>query len=315
MSLARLAPTLAVTLLASAALVAPAAGCKKKDDAGAGAATGTGTGSAAGSGGEAAAALDAGAAPPCELAGDYRLRFRSNGQDGWWLRFKVSGAGADARGEVTAPAPMLRLDPALLVTLDPAACKLEVKGSGKAGGDVALALAVDAATGAVTGQLTRTQAVSDDDRAVAVTGVRDLGAPRPPEPCFVAGLYKLDVDSDAKATWKNADPGDDRSCEEVMTLPVMVRVEPVADTIVISPVDGEPPHEDTFGTVTATRSGCDVALTVGTELLQLEGKVTFAADKVRGTATVKHQMIEDGDEGEGLWDCTAQGVTVTLVRQ
>ena len=94
------------------------------------------------------------------LAGDYRIRFRTNGADGWFLRFTITGAGADARGEITEGQGMLGVDkgPLTAVALDPSACTLTAKLHGEASDEVALALELDARTGAVKGQMTRARA-------------------------------------------------------------------------------------------------------------------------------------------------------------
>jgi hypothetical protein len=47
----------------------------------------------------------------CSLAGDYRLRFASNGAD-WWWRLKVTEAGTDLSGELVAPIPVLGIETA-----------------------------------------------------------------------------------------------------------------------------------------------------------------------------------------------------------
>src|SRR4051794_5463476 len=70
-------------------------GCSPKDASNGAPATGSATG-AAGSG--AAPTQPVAHAATCDLSGDYRVRYRSNGVDGWWLRFRVK----DGKAELTA---------------------------------------------------------------------------------------------------------------------------------------------------------------------------------------------------------------------
>jgi hypothetical protein len=285
------------------------AGCgKKADEAG----TGTGTGTAAGTGtgaGTGSTVEDAAAASACELAGDYRLQFRTNGSEGWLLRFSI----ADGKGTFTEPQVMLGVDraPLTAVTLDAAACKLNVRGSGLSSGEIGLALQVDAKTGAVTGQMTRTKAVSEEDKAVPVAGWRTTGAPTMPDPCYVPGIYKVTIDP--KATWRN--PDDDRSCKDQQPTDVLVRVEAWGDSVLIDQVDAEPPHDQVFGSETVTRSGCEVALGLVSEAIDLNAQLTFVGGQVMGLVTkATIQVVEETDESEEIWSCALETASVKLVK-
>lgn len=255
---------------------------------------------------------DAAAAAPagCDLAGDYRLRFRTNGAEGWFLRFAVT---ADGKGSFTESQTMLGVDPAPLaaVVLDAPACKLNVRGSGLAAGDLGLTLEVDPRTGAVKGQMTRTKAVSDDDLAVPVVGWRTVGPPTMPDACFVPGIYKVQIDPEA--TWRN--PDDDRSCKGQQPADVFVRVEAWGDDISIDQVDPDPPHDQAWGTETLTRSGCEVAFGMQSESIDLSAKLTFAGGKVTGRVTnAKIQVVEETEISEDIWSCTTENAGITLVK-
>lgn len=301
---------LAAVSMAAAIALGAIAGCgKKKEEAGNATGTAAATGSASGTATGSAESAPAGAA--CQLDGEYRLKFPSNGAKGWFLRFEVKGT----EGKITEPQAMLGVDPGPLaaVTPDPAACKLNVRGSGVSAGDIGLALEVDAKTGAVKGQMTRTKAVKDDDKAVAIEGWRTAGAPAMPDACFVPGIYKIQIDP--KASWKNADPDDDRSCEDAEPLDVLVRLEGWGDGISIDQVDNDPPHAQAWGDETVTRSGCEVTLKLATEAIELDANLTFVGGKVMGLVTrAKIQVVQESEESEELWDCVTESARIDLVK-
>jgi hypothetical protein len=305
---------------ATIACVLAAAGCGNKSSQSTGAsgsasATGTaasGSASAASGSGSAKAAAAVDAAPAgCDLTGDYRVRYRSNGEDGWWLRLNVSGTPPKAK--LTEDANMLGLAAGPIdVTADPAGCKLVAKATSDHAGDVQVTMTLDPKTNAVTGQLTRSKKVSDDDSPTAVAGVRDVGAPKTPA-CLHPGVFELDLDD--KAKWKNAEASDKRSCENAPldALPTFVRVEPFGDTVVIDETDSEAPHltRSSGGKVTVT-GDCAYTVSLATERMEIDFQLTFAGDQVSGKATnAKVQHIEENGEAEDLWNCTAHDVAVT----
>lgn len=281
----------ACVALIAVAVVTGACAKKKNEESG----TGTGSAPVAGAG--------------CELAGEYRLRFRTNGADGWILRFAVT---PDGKGTFTEAQVMLGVDPAPLaaVTLDAAACKLNVRGTGRNAGDIGLALEVDKATGAVKGQMTRAKG-SPDELNVAVTGWRTTGAPAMPDACFVPGIYKLQIDP--KATWRN--PDDDRSCKDQQPADIYVRIEAWGNDIAIDQVDTDPPHDQTWGDETVTRTGCEVAFGLQSEQIELSAQLTFVGGQVIGlvkSATI--QVVEGTDISEDIWSCATDNATITLVK-
>jgi hypothetical protein len=287
----------------------PAAGSASASGSGSGS---TASGSASGSGSAPAAAPVDAAPAGCDLAGDYRLRYRSNGEDGWWLRLNVTGTPPKAK--LTEDAEMLAVPAGPIdVTADPAACKLVAKTKSEHAGDIQVTFTVDPKTNAVTGQLTRSIKVSDDDSPTAITGMRDVGPPKTAA-CLHPGVFELDLDE--KAKWKNTERTDKRSCEDapIDALPTYVRVEPFGDTIEINETDIEAPHlqqRDAGGKVTVT-GDCAYSVSLSDDRMNMDLQLTFAGDQVTGTAThAKVQHVEGGDEAEELWECEAHGVKVT----
>lgn len=103
------------------------------------------------------AAADA-AATVCSIDGTYRLRFHSNGADGWWLRLRVD----KAKAEVTEKQEMLGLERGPIDTsVDPKTCELKLTKETKQAGKLEIAVVVDPATGAATGELTRSAGADD----------------------------------------------------------------------------------------------------------------------------------------------------------
>jgi hypothetical protein len=285
------------------------AGCGKKDNA-----SGTASGSApAGSGSAGSSAAGSGsaarAAATCDLAGGYRLRFTSNGSSGWWFRFTVTGDKAT----LDEGAAVLALDPGPLdLKLDTATCSLVLGAKSSAVGDATMTLAVDPKTHAVTGTLVRTKAINEKEKSTTVAGVHDGAAVKGPA-CVTAGIYKLGVDP--KATWKNKVPDDDRDCKD-RWIDTYVRVEPYGDTVAISNRGYDPPHGEHSGSDKVTKiDECNANLELSGEGYELAAKVTFAADKITATASsASVQVIEDGDDGENIWDCEAKDAPLVFTR-
>ncbi|MFN0248828.1 MAG: hypothetical protein ACKV2T_18205 [Kofleriaceae bacterium] len=284
------------------------AGCGKKDTAsGTGSASGTapvGAGSAVGSG--------SGAAPvaaTCDLAGGYRVRFTSNGQEGWWFRFTVSGelATLDEPAEVLAlPAGPLELK------TDVAKCSLVLGAKSTAVGEATMTLALDPKTHAVTGTLARTKSHDEKEKSTSVVGVFDGAAVKGPS-CVVAGIYKIGVDP--KVKWKNKLPDDDRDCDD-RWIDTFVKVEPYGASVAISNRDFDAPYGERWGNDKVSKiDECNANLDLSGEGFEIAAKVTFAADKITATASnVSVQVVEDGDDGENLWDCVAKDAPLVFTR-
>lgn len=247
----------------------------------------------------------------CDAAGRYRFRFRSNNQDGWWFRFAVR----DGKATLVDRVPMLELDPGPL-ELDAAGCRVTVGAHSKWAGDVEVAVTLDPESRRFSGTLSRTKALSEDEKRVAVTGVKGPGPPRPAAPCLVPGLYELALDK--KVAWKNEDATDDRDCSYAADLasPIAVRVEPFGDALAITRYDVDPPHEQSGASSEATsRDDCHATLALGRDVLTLEAELTFTPARIEGKATrVSYQIEEDGEEGESVWTCVASGVPLVGTR-
>lgn len=260
----------------------------------------------------------AAAAPRCELAGDYRVRFFANGTEGWWLRFKIAGSPLTA--EATAPQAMLELAPGpLAVTGDPATCGLVLALDSDNAGAVKVTMTVDPATGAVTGALTRTKHLAGDPPSVPVTGYRGPDAPPKGRECIAPGIYELGFDR--AHPWKNDEAEDDRSCKDDViadhTAGQYLRVEWLGDQLAIDQVvrKGDAAWSDDFGAETVSSSGCDVTLAMPGDGVNLEGKVTFVDGAARGVASkATLKIIQDRDGAEDVWDCVAADLPINLAR-
>jgi hypothetical protein len=283
------------------------AGCGKKDNgsntgsASSGSAAGSGSAVASGSGSAVGSGSAAPAASTCDLAGGYRVRFTSNGHEGWWFRFTVTGDKAT----LDEGAGVLALDPGPLdVKLDAAKCSLVLTPKSSAVGDATMTLAVDPKTHAVTGTFVRSKATDDKEKSTTVAGVHDGAAVKGPA-CIAAGIYTLGVDK--KVKWKNKESGDTRDCKD-RWIDVVVKVEPFGDPVAITNRDFEPPYGERHGSEKLAKiDECNANLELAGEGYDLTAKVTFAADKITAVASdVSVQVIEDGDDGENLWDCVAK---------
>ena len=92
------------------------------------------------------------AAAPCNPDGTYQLRFPTNGTEGWWMTWKVTGDRVDAVGGALN---MLGLVPgAIAAHVDRDACWVTFATSNEQAHDLRITLAIDAA-GAVRGMVTR----------------------------------------------------------------------------------------------------------------------------------------------------------------
>lgn len=285
-----------------------------------------GGGSAAATAGSGAAAVvDAAAAPGCDLTGEYRVRFFSNGTEGWWLRFNVAGSPLTA--EATSPQAMLTLAPGpLAVVGDAATCALTLDIKSENAGDVKVAMTVDPATGAVKGQLTRTKRLEHEKPSVPVTGYRGPNTPPKGSECIAPGMYALDFDR--AHPWKNDDADDDGSCKgDVISdypLGQYLRVEWLGDQLAIDQVKRTlddkraDKWDDDFGDETVRSSGCDVTLKIAGDGINLDGKVTFASGGAKGVAAeASLKIFWERDESQDTWACESKDLPISfaLVKQ
>jgi hypothetical protein len=273
-------------------------------------------------GSAAAPAAGSGAANPgaaaarsdvCDLAGDYRIRYRSNGDDGYWLRFKV--AGTPPQATLTSPGLLLELEMGPIATVaDTKSCLLTFTAHNGQVGDLKIVLRVDPKTDIVNGEITRTRSIDPGDSPSAVAGYHD----RVPlaldavDACFVPAIYVLTLDRSHR--WRNSVRRDTRPCNRAAedVRPIYVRVEWLGRNLVIDTVENEPPWpEKVFTNETVTRRGpCQVELTLRDSATDLTAKLTFANQLV-GTARIKHQMVVENNEGEDLWNCETTDLPIT----
>lgn len=248
----------------------------------------------------------------CDLVGTYRLRFASNGTDGWWWRFAVTETNGALSGKLVAPIPVLGIEQAGPVDLrrDPAGCAMTVTASG-AIGDMIATLSLDEATNKVTGQLTRAKPESPEQAPAQMSGMRDApGAkPTPAGACVEAGVYELVLDPKAKY---QPDPAEEK-CDTRLLDKLRIRLEHLGPELYGDALNKQG-AEVPGGLVVKSFKGCDVEL----EHLGMDGstrvvaKLTFAGAKVTGTATTAtYRILQDGEDGENMWNCTADNVPMT----
>ena len=259
---------------------------------------------AAGSGATGSAAPGSAAATACDLSGTYRLRFHSNGTDGWWLRLNVKGKDIGVGGATN----MLGLDELgpLTPTFDDKACVLTLAKQTKQAGDLKIVLNVVGEN--VTGTLTRT-ANADDKLAISpITGRRETTPPKLPD-CIKPGVYQLSVTNVKK--WKTeGSPSRGATCKEMAgTVEPFVRVELLGDTLFVDEASSSEQHEQSFGRATVKREGeCGATIALEVQDFKLaNATITFAGDKFSGKTTdFTYEVFEDGEAGENMWSCTTR---------
>jgi hypothetical protein len=288
-------------------VVALAACTQGKKQDGAGVASGSAT---AGSGSAIAAPNE------CEIAGLYRLRFHSNGTDGWWLRLKIQ----KGKAEVATPAEMLGLDAGPIDMKVGASCALTLTKHTKQAGDITIVLAVDA-KGVVTGTLTRTENADDKAQPTSpISGMRETAPPKLPA-CVHPGLFDIKYDA-VKPKWKlDGTPFGGKTkgaCKMLVeSYPVKLRLDALGDQILVDESSDAKPLDQGFGRGKVTRTG-ECAITLSIELQDFtitDAVIVLDGDKLTGTAKKAHvQMFEDGEAGENMWSCDSADAQVTGTR-
>jgi hypothetical protein len=252
-------------------------------------------------------------APPCDLAGSYRVRFESNDTKGWWLDFTI----AAGKAQVTQPVPMFALAPGP-VTLEATDCKGVISAQSNNAGKVELVFTLDPKTNTVTGTLTREKGGGTYGPAKQeVTGRRDVGGLGGPA-CLHAGVFKLVA---GKAAWKlsEGEPSKGLGCNQdtAETTTRFVRIQPYGDELVVDEVtEGDPAWVQGDGRIPVKRLG-DCALEIDLQLqdYDFKEKLTLAGDTITGTATdASFTFWEDGDGGENSWSCKATNVRILGTR-
>jgi hypothetical protein len=252
----------------------------------------------------AAVAIDA-APSSCDVNGRYRLRFRTNGADGWWMRLNV----ANSQAAVVSDADMLGLLGATPVTtVDLKTCTMTVTATTVKHGEIKLALVV--AGDQVAGTLARSDEY--EDKISPISGLRETAPARLPA-CIHPGVYEIAVTH--VKTWKTDGRPSIGSCRAFAdTHTAHVRLEVLGHEVYIDEVHGEPPYGQTFGRAQVRRNG-DCAIVMGIEVQDFrlhEATLELDGDKITGTTSdFTYEVMEDGDAGENMWSChTRQGDVV-----
>ena len=278
-----------------------------KETAGSGSAAGSGSGSAA-----ATATVDAApAAAACDLNGTYRLRFASNGAEGWWLLLDVTG-GKDAKvtGGKTS---MLGLDekgaPAD-IKLDDKACTISIARKTEQAGDLKIALAVDG--NKVTGTVSRTDQYGKGTTPIA--GVRETSPEKAPD-CIKPGKFKISTSGVKKWLDENGQPGSKECKTFVPADERFIRVSMLEGEVVIDEIgtESEKDSDQSFGRGKVTKTAeCEYDLEYLVSEYELKkGHIKFAGDSFSGkTAEFKYEIVMEGDEGENMMSCNAKDVAL-----
>ncbi len=259
-------------------------------------------------------------AAACDLGGTYRIRFRANGHDGWWLRLRIT---ADHAEQIAKHA--LHILPAgpLAFVRDPTECKGTISATTESAGDVRLELVLDPATNAVTGQLSRSRGGGKTYReadTTPISGLRDVGAIAGAA-CINPGVYELAI---GKTNWKQKDsPGDchgskrrSRDCLNACVhyahaARATVRVEPFGSELVIDEVSGDDHHQGFARGMVVRKNECEYDVELKVQDFSFSATLVFAGDSIKGSArTTRFQVFEDGDAGENLWSCNATNAPI-----
>jgi hypothetical protein len=251
--------------------------------------------------GSAAVAIDA-TPSSCDVNGRYRLRFRTNGADGWWMRLDVKHNQAT----VVSDAGMLgMIGAAQVTTVDLEACTMTVTSSSVKHGEIKVALVI--AGDQVAGTLARTEAY--EDKISPISGLRETVPAQVPA-CIHPGVYEIAVTN--VKTWKTEGRPSIGGCRELADLHTAhVRLEMLGHDLYIDEVHGEPPYGQTFGRAQVRRNG-DCAIVMGIEVQDFtlrQAALELHGDKITGTTPdFTYEVMEDGEAGENLWKChTRQG--------
>ena len=254
-------------------------------------------------------AIDAAAAAiGCDLSGMYRLRYRSNNANGWWLRFVVEH---DAL-RVVSDSGMLGLDAAKpKVTLDGKACAITIAAKTKQAGDLEIKLAVADAN--VAGTIARTDKY--EEKIAPIAGLRETSPQNYPS-CMKPGVYQIHV-TNVKRWALSGHPrfggckemGDDKTA--------FVRLELLGPDILVDEAERDDAHGQLFGRADVRKTNeCEFTISLEVQDFKLhEAKMSFNGDTVTGTTPdFTFDFMEDGEAGENMWSCHAKHADVVWKR-
>lgn len=243
-------------------------------------------------------------APPtaCDLNGNYRLRFRAKGANGWWLKFSVE----HDKLHVISDSQVLGLETTTpAVTLDTKACTITLGATTKTG-TVKIALTVAGAH--VAGTVARTD---DQEKIAPIDGLRQT-SPQEYPACIHPGLYEIHVANVKK--WKLTGSPRIGNCKEMSDKTVFVRLDLLGNELVIDEARDDEPHPQFFGRATVRwLSGCEIMFSLDVQDFRLHEAHTFLEDDgIHGTTSdFTYDFMENSDSGENLWSChTNQGDVV-----
>jgi len=251
-------------------------------------------------------------APTCEREGDYRFAINANGSQ-WWLRFAVEGDEA----ELLEPVEVLGLDAGALV-LDPVdeddPCHVVVRATGPVVGELTLELDLNPADPTssdpkIGGVLTRTKVVSEGDERHEVLGVHDHDPPAVPT-CVTPGVYRVELG--AAAEWRLEVPDDALDCEfsTEAASPIYLRVERFGGVPMVTLLQEAQLNSPAFVPLAFDTDGdCAIGFKLSDGQTALEAYLSFTPGELSGVAgRVEYEVVEDGEEGRGIWTCVADGV-------
>ena len=250
--------------------------------------------------------------PPkfCDVDGLYRVRFASNGNYGWWLRFRIT----QGRAEILQERPILGLMPGPIALTVDRNCALTMEKDTEQAGHLTLKLSADP-KGVLTGELHRTKVYVPKEASSPVLGRRERQPPDLPA-CLHPGAFKLHLGR--KRSWKlDGTPGVRNTRAACQSLgrfsEVFISVEPLGDDLMVDEASSMEPYESEGRRGEVDRTGpCAITLSFDwTDFSLAKARLTFDGDKITGIAErAKVQMFEDGEDGENLWTCEAKDIAV-----
>lgn len=248
-------------------------------------------------------------ATPCAFGGNYRLRedVAKPNTNRIWFRFHVDDSATPIATVDNVTARLFDVSPALVVTVDRAACTLAAVAKRNDGrGTVAIALHVEA-NNAVTGSVTEPAPYATGP--LVMSGVRDVGVPKVPAPCFVPGMYLLEFTP--QTVWvTHGDKDWPSGCGAHPPKFEKLRVEPILDDIAVLRAGGLTPDEPLLGYDTSTRHGCEVALELRQGNIELDAVLAFFPGFFVGTVTRFRHGDADGSYGDWV-ECTTTDALVS----
>jgi hypothetical protein len=146
-----------------------------------------------------------------------------------------------------------------------------------------------------------------------MVGVRDVPGATPggPGACIAPGTYELVFDP--KVKYKSDTKGE--KCDIRMLDKLRFRLEYLGSDFYGDSLNEQGKDDWPGGIVIKSfKGGCDVELEYNGEdgSAHVIARLTFASAQVIGTAAeATYRILEDGEAGENMWNCTAANVKIT----